>query len=287
MAAILQRQTAGNHRNQRGIADRLFFLTWETPHRARVFLLLLLLATGGGPPLRVHAQQLHCWTWASSADQDSGPPAGAGVCETRKGDLRALPTAMVHLQHQSMRLGRNGRPRLDMAEGLGTVVRQHTILTHGHYRRFRDPTYVHEAIIVTLQGASTSASVDMRWLAVPYADAGTTLLVLPDWMRLPEAVALGDPEQLRPGDAVSVVHWDDARSQFAILETTLSGVRDGVARIIDPEYALGPGDSGGAVYNARGELIGNVWSIGMSGTGQRLPWSEVALLPAGVGQYVR
>jgi hypothetical protein len=170
---------------------------------------------------------------------------------------------------------------------LGTVVGRHTILTHGHYQPFRDPAYAHEALIVTLQASSISASVDVSRVAIPYADAGTTLLVLPDWMRLPEAVGLGDPGQLRAGDPLSVVRWDRVRGEAARLETTVSSVNGGVIRIADPDCALRPGDSGGGAYNARGELVGNVWSVGMSTTGQRLPWAEVALLPAGAGQYAR
>jgi len=211
----------------------------------------------------------------------------ADVWANRENDLRALPAAMVHLQHQSVALGRDGRPILDLAEGLGTVVGQHTILTHGHYRSFHDPAYVHEAMVIALQSTAISASVDMSSMDVLYADAGTTLLVLPEWMHLPEAVSLGDPAQLSAGDPVSVMHWDGARGQFALLETAISSVKGGLARIEDPGNALEPGDSGGAVYNVHGELVGNVWSIGMLGAGQRLPWSEVALLPTGLGEYVQ
>jgi hypothetical protein len=269
--------------------ERLAHGHWRFKHlqSAWVFLILLLLATETGSLPRVRAQQPDRWTAAPSAPLVSDSPLEVSVQGSRADDLRALPAAMVHLQHQSVTLGQDGRPILDLAEGLGTVVGQHTILTHGHYCPFHDPAYVHEAMIVALQSTRISASVDMSWMAVPYADAGTTLLVLPEWMRLPEAAPLGNPGQLSAGDPVSLMHWDDARRQFALLETTISSVNGGLARIEDPEHALEPGDSGGAVYNVHGELVGNVWSIGISGAGQRLPWSEVALLPAGLGEYVQ
>jgi hypothetical protein len=251
------------------------------------FLTVLLLVAGSGSQPRVLAEQPHQWTPASPALRALGSLVEAGVWRDREDDPRALPAATVHLQHQSVRLGRDGKPILDLAEGLGTVVGQHIVLTHGHYRPFHDPAYVHEAMIVTLQSTPISASVDMSWIAVPYGDAGTTLLVLPEWVPLPGAVPWGDPGQLSTGDPVSVMHWDDALGQFALLETTISSVKDGVARIEDPGHVLEPGDSGGAVYNTRGELVGNVWSIGMSGAGRRLPWSEAALLPVGAGKYVQ
>jgi hypothetical protein len=254
---------------------------------AWAFLTVLLLAAGSGSQPRVLAQQPHPWTPASPAVLALGSLVEADVSGNRESDPRSLPVATVHLQHQSVTLGGDGKPILDLAEGLGTVVGQHTILTHGHYRPLHDPAYAHEAMIVALQSTPISASVDMGWIDVPYADAGTILLVLPGWMRLPEAVPLGDPAQLSAGNPVSVMHWDGARGQSVLLETAISSVKGGVARIEDPGHALEPGDSGGAVYNARGELVGNVWSIGVSDAGQRLPWSEVALLPADVAKYVQ
>jgi hypothetical protein len=259
----------------------------QTPRSTWIVLILVLLIVESGSLPRRLTHRFIRWTAIFPVPHGSGSSLGVGVREDRGKDLSALPAAMVRLQHQSMRLRPDGRPSLDLAEGLGTVVGQHTILTHGHYCPFRNPAYIHEAIVVTRQDAPVSASLDMSLVDVTYADPGTTLFVLPDWMRLPEAIPLGDPGQLSVGDPISVVYWDDVHGQSALLETRILTVKGSLARLEDQEHALEPGDSGGAAYNVQGELIGNVWSIGMSVAGRRLPWSEIALLPAGVGQHAR
>jgi hypothetical protein len=287
MSVLFQAQIDVRHRGREVRARRLCSLAWDTPHRAGVLLILLLLTVGSGSLPRVRARQPLQWVTVPPPIRSLDSALDAGVRGNREAGLQALQPALVRLEHQSVRLGPDRRPIPAIAKGSGTVVGPHTILTHGHYRPFGDPAYVHEALVVTLPGSSLSASVDVNRTATPYVDAGTILLVLPNWMRLPEAVALGDPEGLRAGDAVFVAHWDDVRGRFALLETTVASVKGRVARIEDPGRTLQPGDSGGGVYNVRGELVGNVWSIGMSGTGQRLPWFEAALLPVGAGQYVR
>ena len=40
------------------------------------------------------------------------------------------------------------------------------------------------------------------------------------------------------------------------------------------------------MYNAQGQLVGNVWSTLGTSSGERLPWIEVVLLPANIAQYV-
>jgi hypothetical protein len=214
-------------------------------------------------------------------------PQAAAPSGNRLGSSPVSTSVLVRVQHQVIRLEQARRMSIMTAEESGTVVGPHTILTHGHYCPCRDPSYILEAMVLTLQGSPASTFVDMSWIATPYLDAGTTLLVLPDWMRLPQAATLGDPAQLRAGDAVTVAYWDEANRRMALLESTITRTDGRTARVRDLGRVVKPGDSGGAVYNARGELVGNVWSIGMSGRGQRLPWLEVALLPAGIGEDIR
>ena len=287
MSAILEAQIDGNDRGRDGIVRRVCSLTWGTTYRAWGLLLLLLLAVGNGLVLHVRDRQPLQWMSGLFSIRSLDSVPNALVQRGRGIDLQALQPALVRLQHQSVRLGRDGKPIVMIAEGSGTVVGPHTILTHGHYRPFHDPAYVLEAIIVAFQSPAMTASVDMKWVATPYADTGTTLLTLPGWMHLPEAVVLGNPDRLGAGAPVSVIFWDEVRGQFTLLETTISSVDGRVARIADPDRVLGAGNSGSGVYDTHGELVGNVWSIGMSELGRRLPWAEVALLPPDVEQYVR
>jgi hypothetical protein len=196
--------------------------------------------------------------------------------------------ASVRIEHQTKRLASPGVEVVLTTKQSGTVVGPHTILTHGHYNPFRDPRYTEEEMAFVLQDENTLMLrlQPMSDIGTPYADGDTTLLVLPDEVTLPDPVALGDPAALRNGDVVFVVYWDDARHQFAILETTVLNT-SGWTVAKDPDRVIGPGDSGGGVYNARGELVGNVQSILLEGEYQRLPWIKVALLPVGIQQHVR
>lgn len=197
-----------------------------------------------------------------------------------------LPTS-VRIEHQVKRLASPGVRVVLTTKQSGTVVGPHTILTHGHYYPFRDPRYTEEEMAFVLQDENSLMLrlQPMSSIGTPYVDRGTTLLALSDDVTLPAPVALGDPAALRNGDVVFVVYWDDARHQFAILETTVLNT-SGWTVAKDPDRVIGPGDSGGGVYNARGELVGNVQSILFEHGYQRLPWFKVAPLPAGVQQYV-
>jgi hypothetical protein len=88
------------------------------------------------------------------------------------------------------------------------------------------------------------------------------------------------------GDPVSIIYWDRVPQRFAALETKIARIADGTARIADPDRVIGPGDSGSGMYNSKGELVGNVWSVVNNGAGERLPWIEVGLLPAGIAEHV-
>ncbi len=250
-------------------------LRWRMHGRVwlSALVLFLFLAATGGRVWLVRGPQ---------ALSQAAAPSG-----NRRGSSPVSTSASVRVQHQVIYLEQARYMSIMTAEESGTVVGPHTILTHGHYCPFRDPSYILEAMVITLQGSSTPTFVAMSWIATPYLDAGTTLLVLPDWMRLPQAAPAGDPAQLRAGDAVTVAYWDEANRRMALLESTITRADGRTARVEDPGRIVKPGDSGGAVFNARGEMVGNVWSIGMSARGQRLPWLEVALLPAGIGHYIQ
>ena len=52
---------------------------------------------------------------------------------------------------------------------------------------------------------------------------------------------------------------------------------------IDPNAVREPFQD---VYNAQGQLVGNVWSTLGTASGERRPWIEVGLLPAGIAAHV-
>jgi S1-C subfamily serine protease len=122
-------------------------------------------------------------------------------------------------------------------------------------------------------------------IAIPYSDQGTTLFVLPPTVGFANTATLGDPTLMQPGDAVGVSYWDDATNQFITLNTTVTNVDGGMARLDDPGAVINPGDSGGGVYNFDGELIGNVWSIVTYADGSL--GIDVALLPAGIETLIQ
>jgi hypothetical protein len=135
-------------------------------------------------------------------------------------------------------------------------------------------------------GASTPCPVQVADIAIPLADQSTALLILPDRLPLPDATALGDPEELQPGDPVSILYWEDTGHRLATLETTIARIESGVATVGDPDRLIGRGDSGSGVYDTQGRLVGNVWSIVAKSSGERLPWVVVGLLPAGIAQHI-
>ena len=85
---------------------------------------------------------------------------------------------------------------------------------------------------------------------------------------------------------MSVLYWDDNEQRLASLDARILHVRERVAMVEDPQRVIGLGDSGSGVYNSQGELVGNVWSIVNTSTGERQPWIEFSLLPADIAQYV-
>jgi hypothetical protein len=195
---------------------------------------------------------------------------------------------LSRITHRTIQPGSADRSTLVTEEASGTVVGPHTILTHGHCRAFRDPDNLEETMVISIRqmDALIPYLVDVADIGTAYADRGTTLLVLPDRVRLPQAAELGNPRRLEVGDPISIRYWDDANNRFATLETVVLHVAGNRARLLDAQQVIGPGDSGSGAFNAQGQLVGNIWSIGMQYTGQRLPWIEIALLPAGITQYI-
>lgn len=207
----------------------------------------------------------------------------AGYPEDAARPQAALP-ALVRVEHLTTEaLPDKTRDRQE--ECSAVVIAGRRLLTHGHYSSLGDPALLSEVLLLTVsvKGFLTDVRLPMKNVAIAYADAGTTLLAMPGFVPLPkEAARMGDPTLLQPGDPVTIHYWDDAGQRFAALETTITEVTGDTARVADPDKIIGPGDSGDPVFNARGELVGNVWSIVYHYSGVRLPYAQVALLPAAI-----
>jgi hypothetical protein len=257
-------------------------------HRTRsiaiqILTVALLIGSNVSHATGIPAQALD----ASRRDQAPVQDTDEASLDSASHPQAALPY-LSRITHRATQPGSADRSTLITEDSSGTVVGPHTILTHGHYRDFRDPDNLEETMVISIQqmGSLIPYLVNVADIGTSYADRGTTLLVLPDRVRLPQAAVLGNPRQLEVGDPVSILHWDDANNRFATLKTKISRIDGDRARLDDPDRVIGPGDSGSSAYNARGELVGNIWSIGMTRTGRRLPWIEIALLPAGITQYI-
>ena len=214
-------------------------------------------------------------------DTDDASPGSAGR-------LSASLPYLTRITHRAIRPGSANRSTLITEEASGTVIGPHTSRTHGHYRAFRARDNLEETMVIAIRQMGTLIPylVDVAEIGTSYVDQSTTLLVIPDRVRLPQPATLGDPGQIEVGSSIAIRYWDDVNNRFATLETKVSRIEGNRARLDDPERVIGPGDSGSGAYNGRGELVGNVWSIGMQSTGGRLPWIEIALLPAGVERYI-
>jgi serine protease Do len=110
---------------------------------------------------------------------------------------------------------------------------------------------------------------------------------------------VGDSDKLRVGELVYAIGHPWGR-----LGTVTAGIVSGLgtARYVESDIALAPGNSGGPLLNARGEVVGinamiygnvalsipsNAASAWVAGAGERRPRLGVALLPADLPAYLR
>jgi S1-C subfamily serine protease len=147
--------------------------------------------------------------------------------------------------------GGSSRVAVQHAVGSGVVLEANTIVTNRHVVANAD------RITVTVAGGR-SLSAD-----IVGSDADTDLAVLRLNGGAEQLVPLkwGDSDQLRVGEAVVAIG-----NPFGLGESVALGIVSGKGRshlgmmnhesFIQVDAAINPGDSGGALINARGELVG-------------------------------
>ena len=209
----------------------------------------------------------------------NSPDAGAGEAREREaldayssivtGVVESVAAAMVGIQRNAKPGAAQGDPRMQGGAGSGFVITPDGyVLTNNHV--------VHgaKAVEVLLADGSTAAA------DVVGGDAGTDIaLVRVHGGRL-SAVELGDSDALRVGQLVVAMG-----NPFGLAATVTAGVVSALRRtlratdgrliedIIQTDAALNPGNSGGALLDARGRVIGVNTAIiaGANATGFAVP----------------
>jgi len=244
---------------------------------------LLVLGAAGSPGTR---------EWANAASTPMPtllPPPPTAQPRGPEPALRdAIWPALARVDHRAVHTPQDGYAEVSHGYGSATVVGPRTLLTHGHYALWRDPSLYDEELVLDLSagGVLFPVSLDLDACRTPYADRGTMLIVVPRTFPMPPAVPLGRPGRLQEGDPVTIYYWDDAEARFAALQSTLFRIEKDSALLVDPDHVLGPGDSGSPAFDGQGRLIGNLKSVFYDALGPRLPRARIALLPSGIGGWI-
>ena len=171
-------------------------------------------------------------------------------------------------------------------ESLGTVIAPNLILTHDH---FGIPFGARAPGLLAL---GDNAQHSWRWRATAAQlmaiNAGTGLIRLPNDLPVPAAPLAGDTDlqRLTAGSWLTVTYGDDNTQHLVQRNFQVIQVKDGIARLADPDRVIQAGDSGGGAY-FNGKLIGNIWSINLDGAQRAAGSFNVALLPSQAQTYVK
>jgi hypothetical protein len=171
-------------------------------------------------------------------------------------------------------------------ESLGNFIAPNFILTHNHFGFTLGRQSCHTLIITDKAGHSWRwRAIDAQLIAI---DSGTGLIWLPNKLLAPiapltDSTSLPD---LPVGSWLTVNYWDDNTKRIAQHDFQLVQIKDGIARLADPDRVINSGDSGGGAYFT-GRLVGNTWSINLDSARRPMGSFNVALLPSQVRGYVQ
>ena len=163
-------------------------------------------------------------------------------------------------------------------ESLGTIIAPDLIFTHNHFSqpvgRLPEEAFYFE------DDWGRSIQWRPRDLRLTTINAGTMLIRLPVGVFSGQASVVDRPtlRHLTVGTWLTTHYWDSTAGQVAQHSFQIIQVKDGVAKLADPDRLIKPGDSGGGAF-FENRLIGNTWSIDTDGDGHVLGTFNIALVP--------
>lgn len=253
-----------------------FLFTSITTGLAAAFVLILLkpelldtLTTGGGPGTAIVSQQIH--SFADVVEQAGSSVVSIYTTKVTREQGRPLLKNPL-LQHFFGNLHSKPQTHKEQSLGAGVVVDANGyILTNAHVVEGADDILI---------GLDDQPMVPARIVGI---DRDTDLAVIQAGGKDLPVANLGESEHLRVGDIVLAIG-----NPFGVGKTVTQGIisatgrhRLGLANIenfIQTDAAINQGNSGGALINTRGEVIGISTAIisdsgGSHGIGFAIPIS--------------
>jgi hypothetical protein len=213
----------------------------------------------------------------------SALPVAASARSASIGQAAAVvPAVNVRILH-SWKIVQGGAVHEFRDESVGTIIAPDLILTHNHYTR-PQPAWVEETYYFE-DVWGRSVQWQPRSLRLTALDAGTMLIRLPAGA-FPDRATVADRTsvaRLTVGASLMISYWDDAAGKVVQGDFQVTQVKNGIAKLADPDKRINHGDSGGGAF-AQNQLIGNVWSIDTDGAGNALGRFNVALVPPRAAQ---
>lgn len=179
------------------------------------------------------------------------------------GSLNTIPTAAsaslisqpsVAVQPVTVRIlhtwkqSQGGTLRGYRDESLGTIIAPDLILTHNHFSQSQS-TWLEETFIF-----EDEVGRSIRWqprnLQLMAVDAGTMMIRLPAGVFPDQAVVASRDSvtRLTAGLWLKINYWDDAAGQVVQRDFQITQIKDGIAKLADPDERINHGDSGGGAF---------------------------------------
>jgi hypothetical protein len=193
-----------------------------------------------------------------------------------------VPPVNVRILH-TWKQAQGGTLRDYRDESLGTIIAPDLILTHSHYSR-PQATWLEEAYLFEDEWGR-SVRWQPRSLQLTVLNAGTMLIRLPAGA-FPDRATVADRTnvaRLTVGTWLTISYWDDVAGKIVQRDFQITQLKNGIAKLADPNKYINHGDSGGGAF-AQNQLIGNIWSIDVDGSGNILGQFNVALVPPRTAQ---
>lgn len=173
----------------------------------------------------------------------------------RENQLSIMLASSVEFRWDSNKKSRHSH------ESLGTKISANTVLTHNHFSDLAGTFIVDPSNTKRPHSISnTTRTISIGSRSYQYGDQ--TRLVYSEIKYSGSFAPIASQQtikQLRTGDIVDVVYWDDAHGKLAVAEFPIKSIRQGTLIIFnDPHNIINRGDSGGGVFY-NGKLIGNTW----------------------------